>query len=70
MSVTQVMYSPKNINGNFVNSYTEYNGPRSPTWLDRISPKNNYNTNVDYYSSSKFNKDYFDGFRKRLQVKQ
>lgn len=48
-----------------INTYTEYRGPKSPTWMERINPS--YPT---YQSNYKGNMDYFDGLRKKLQRKQ
>lgn len=45
-------------------SYTEYRGPTSPRWVDRNSPSHYSNQRVN------INKDYYDGLRKRLQMKQ
>jgi hypothetical protein len=63
---TSYNYNSNNNNNPIFTSYTEYRGPNSPRWVDRISPQSHYNNNT----YQRINRDYYDGLRKRLQVKQ
>jgi hypothetical protein len=57
MTSTQLTYSP----AKKMHSYTEYQGPTSPRWLDAINSQKSY---------QRINSDYYDGLRRRLQMKQ
>lgn len=66
-----INYNYHSNSNNPIHSYTEYRGPNSPRWMDRISPPSHYNNNnINNINNNRINREYYDGLKKRLQVKQ
>ena len=55
------MYQNQN-GGEQYHSFTEYRGPNSPTWLQKINENQNASTRIGH--------DYFTNIKKRLQAKE